>query len=120
MPSSLREAALALGAPRWRVVTQIVLPDRHAGPDHRLAALPIARGAGETAPLLFTTAAVHVLTGNLSQPMNTLPTQIFSDILSARHRAFVNRAWGAALTLVALILLLNLIARVISRRSRLA
>ena len=68
--------------------------------------------------LVFTIGAAHVLTGNLSQPMNSLPTQIFSD-LGQNTDAFVNRAWGAALTLVAMILLLNLIARFASRRSRL-
>jgi phosphate transport system permease protein len=118
VPSSLREAALALGAPRWRVVTKIVLPTATPGLITG-SLLAIARGAGETAPLLFTIGAAHVLTGNLSQPMNTLPTQIFSD-LGQNTDQFVNRAWGSALTLVALILLLNLIARFVSRRSRLA
>ena len=118
VPSSLREAALALGAPRWRVVTKIVLPTATPGLITG-SLLAIARGAGETAPLLFTIGAAHVLTGNLGQPMNSLPTQIFSD-LGQNTDEFVNRAWGAALTLVALILLLNLIARFVSRRSRLA
>ena len=118
VPASLREAALALGSPRWRVVTRVVLPT--AGPGLLTGSLlAIARGAGETAPLLFTIGAAHVLTGNLGQPMNSLPTQIFSD-LGQNTNAFVDRAWGAALTLVAMILLLNLIARAISRRSRLA
>jgi phosphate transport system permease protein len=118
VPTSLREAALALGAPRWRVVTRVVLPTAAPGLVTG-SLLAIARGAGETAPLLFTIGAAHVLTGNLGQPMNSLPTQIFSD-LGQNTDAFVNRAWGAALTLVAFILLLNLIARAISRRSRLA
>ncbi len=118
VPSSLREAALALGAPRWRVVTKVVLPTATPGLITG-SLLAIARGAGETAPLLFTIGAAHVLTGNLGQPMNTLPTQIFSD-LGQNTDQFVNRAWGSALTLVALILLLNLIARFVSRRSRLA
>jgi phosphate transport system permease protein len=118
VPSSLREAALALGAPRWRVVTRVVLPTAAPGLVTG-SLLAIARGAGETAPLLFTIGAAHVLTGNLGSPMNSLPSQIFSD-LGQNTNAFVNRAWGAALTLVAMILLLNLIARAISRRSRLA
>jgi phosphate transport system permease protein len=118
VPSSLREAALALGAPRWRVITRVVLPTAAPGLVTG-SLLAIARGAGETAPLLFTIGAAHVLTGNLGQPMNSLPTQIFSD-LGQNTDAFINRAWGAALTLVAMILLLNLIARAISRRSRLA
>ncbi len=118
VPSSLREAALALGAPRWRVVTRIVLPTALPGLITG-SLLAIARGAGETAPLLFTIGAAHVLTGNLGQPMNSLPTQIFSD-LGQNTDEFVNRAWGSALTLVALILILNLAARFVSRRSRLA
>jgi phosphate transport system permease protein len=117
VPSSLREAALALGAPRWRVVTRIVLPTALPGLITG-SLLAIARGAGETAPLLFTIGAAHVFTANLSQPMNSLPTQIFSD-LGQNTDAFINRAWASALTLVALILLLNLIARFVARRSRL-
>ena len=68
---------------------------------------------------LFTTAGAFAVTANLSQQMNALPIQIFSDITSPRN-AIVNRAWGAALTLVVLILILNLIARAIARRSRMA
>jgi phosphate transport system permease protein len=118
VPGSLREAALALGAPRWRVVTKVVLPTALPGLITG-SLLAIARGMGETAPLLFTVATATGLTGNLSAQMNTLPTQIFQDITSPRN-VIVSRAWGAALTLVALILILNLIARAIARRSRIA
>jgi phosphate transport system permease protein len=118
VPSSLREAALALGAPRWRVVLRVVLPTSLSGLVTG-ALLAIARGAGETAPLLFTVAVAQGLTGKLSQPMNSLPIQIYNDIQSPRAEV-VTRAWGAALTLVLMILLLNLIARAASRRSRLA
>jgi phosphate transport system permease protein len=118
VPGSLREAALALGAPRWRVVTRVVLPTALPGLITG-SLLAVARGMGETAPLLFTVATATALTGNLSAQMNTLPTQIFQDITSPRN-AIVSRAWGAALTLVALILILNLIARAIARRSRIA
>jgi phosphate transport system permease protein len=118
VPDSLREAALALGAPRWRVVTRVVLPTAGSGLITG-SLLAIARGAGETAPLLFTIGAAHVTTFNLGQPMNSLPSQIFSDLGQNTDRYF-SRAWGAALTLVALILLLNLIARAIARRSRMA
>lgn len=118
VPDSLREAALALGAPRWRVVTRVVLPTSLSGLITG-SLLAIARGAGETAPLLFTAFGAQALTGNLGNQMNALPLQIFQDITSPRD-AIVARAWGAALTLVALVLLLNLVARAISRRSRLA
>jgi phosphate transport system permease protein len=118
VPSSLREAALALGAPRWRVITRVVLPTSLSGLLTG-ALLAIARGAGETAPLLFTAFGAQVLTGNLGGQMNALPLQIYGDIQSPRNEV-VTRAWGAALTLVLLILLLNVIARFASRRSRLA
>jgi phosphate transport system permease protein len=118
VPASLREAALALGAPRWRIVVRVVLPTARSGLLTG-SLLAIARAAGETAPLLFTVGAAHVVTGNLGQPMNSLPGQIFSD-LGQNTNNFVSRAWGAALTLVAMILVLNLIARAASRRSRVA
>jgi phosphate transport system permease protein len=118
VPSSLREAALALGAPRWRVITKVVLPTSLSGLVTG-ALLAVARGAGETAPLLFTAFGVMSTTADIGQPMNALPLQIFGDIKSPRNDV-VTRAWGAALTLVVLVLLLNLIARFASRRSRVA
>jgi phosphate transport system permease protein len=118
VPASLREAALALGAPRWRIVWKVVLPTARSGLVTG-SLLAVARGMGETAPLLFTASVAFGLTGNLNSIMNSLPLQIYGDITSPRD-VVVARAWGAALTLVALVLLLNLIARAISRRSRLA
>jgi phosphate transport system permease protein len=116
VPSHLREAALALGAPRWRVVTRVVLPT--AGPGLITGSLlAVARGMGETAPLLFTTAGALGLTFNLGAQMNALPLQIFQDIQSPKQ-SVVDRAWGAALALVVLVLIFNLIARAFSRRSR--
>jgi len=118
VPASVREAALALGAPRWRVITRVVLPTATPGLLTG-SLLAIARGMGETAPLLFTVTFALGLTGSLSQPMNTLPYTIYTDVQSPRT-AIVNIAWGAALTLVALVLILNLIARAVARRSRMA
>jgi phosphate transport system permease protein len=118
VPSALRESALALGAPRWRVIFSIVLPTALPGMVTGML-LAIARAAGETAPLLFTAAYTQTTNFNLGQFMNSLPVQIYNDVTSPTA-AVVERAWGAALTLVAMILLLNLIARLISRRSRLA
>jgi phosphate transport system permease protein len=118
VPDALREAALALGAPRWRVVFRVVLPTALPGliTGSMLAG---ARGAGETAPLLFTAFAVNATTWDLGGQMNSLPIQIFNDVRQAQSN-IVERAWGAALTLVAMILILTLIARLIQRRSRLA
>src|SRR5207244_7858239 len=79
VPDSLREAALALGAPRWRVVLRIVLPTALPGLVTRTL-LAIARAAGETAPLLFAIAVAKATTLDLNAPMNALPTQIFSDV----------------------------------------
>jgi len=118
VPDSLREAALALGAPRWRVVSTVVLPTALPGL-MTSSLLAIARGAGETAPLLFTAAYVQGATGNLGSRMNSLPVQIFQDVGKAQDR-LVERAWGAALTLVLMILALTIIARLVQRRSRLA
>jgi phosphate transport system permease protein len=117
VPDSLREAALALGAPRWRVVLRVVLPTALPGLVTG-SLLAIARGAGETAPLLFTAAIVQGTSFDLGQRMNALPSQIFADIGQANDR-LVGRAWGAALTLVLMILALTVFARLVARRSRL-
>jgi len=118
VPGHLREAALALGAPRWRVLTKVVLPTALPGLLTG-SLLAIARGMGETAPLLFTVTAAFGLTGNLGAIMNSLPVQIYNDIQSPRT-AIVDRAWGAGLTLVLIVLILNVIARAVARRSRMA
>jgi len=117
VPDSLREGALALGAPRWRVVLRIVLPTALPGLVTG-SLLAVARAAGETAPLLFTAAFVLGTQFSPSERMNSLPLQIFNDVGQAQDR-LVERAWGAALTLVLLILLLTLLARLVQRRSRL-
>jgi phosphate transport system permease protein len=118
VPDSLREAALALGAPRWRVVARIVLPTALPGLVTGTL-LAVARAAGETAPLIFTVGYVQSTSGNPRQPLNSLPVQIFTDVGQAQDR-LVQRAWGAALTLVVLVLLLTTLARLVSRRSRFA
>ena len=118
VPDGLREAALALGAPRWRVVARVVLPTALPGLVTG-SLLAVARGAGETAPLLFTVQATLGTSFNLSERMNSLPLEIFNDIQSPNPEV-VQRAWGAALTLVALVLALTLVARFIARRSQFA
>jgi phosphate transport system permease protein len=117
IPAGLRESALALGAPRWKVIFRIVLPTALPGMVTGVL-LAIARAAGETAPLLFTAATTRNTDFNLTHFMNSLPVQIYNDVTSPTT-SVVDRAWGAALTLVVMILLLNLIARLIARRSRL-
>jgi phosphate transport system permease protein len=117
VPDTLREAALALGSPRWRIVFRVVLPTALPGLITG-ALLAIARAAGETAPLLFTAFAINATNYDLGKPMNSLPMQIWSDVRQAQDR-LVERAWGSALTLIVLILLLTIPARILSRRSRL-
>ena len=117
VPNELRESALALGAPRWRVVFRVVLPTALPGLVTG-SMLAVARAAGETAPLLFTTAFALGVSYSLSERMNSLPLQIFNDVGQAQDR-LVQRAWGAALTLVLMILVVTLVARLVQRRSRL-
>jgi phosphate transport system permease protein len=118
VPNPLREAALALGTPRWRVVLKIVMPTALPGLITG-SLLAVARAAGETAPLLFTATIVNGTTFNLGERMNSLPVQIYTDVGSPNDK-LVERAWGSALTLVALILLTTTVARLASRRSRLS
>ena len=117
VPDGLRESALALGAPRWRVIFRVVLPTALPGLVTGIL-LAIARAIGETAPLLFTAAATLKTSFDLGGFMNSLPVQIYKDVTSPTQ-SVVERAWGAALALVLLVLVLNVGARLIARRSRL-
>jgi phosphate transport system permease protein len=117
VPGALREAALALGSPRWRIVFRVVLPTALPGLITG-ALLAVARAAGETAPLLFTAFAINATNYDLGKPMNSLPLQIWNDVRQAQDR-LVERAWGSALALICLILLLTIPARILSRRSAL-
>lgn len=117
VPNGLREAALALGSPRWRMISKVVLPT--AAPGLLTGALlAIARASGETAPLLFTVLGAQATTFSLGAQMNSLPLQIFNDVREPNPE-LVARAWGAAFTLITLILLVNVAARLAARRSRL-
>jgi phosphate transport system permease protein len=116
VPDTLREAGLALGSPRWRIIFRVVLPTALPGLITG-ALLAIARAAGETAPLLFTAFAINATNFDLGKPMNSLPLQIWNDVRQAQDR-LVERAWGSALALIVLIFLLTLTARILSRRSR--
>ena len=98
---------------------QNIIIENVTGADGSIGVGRVARAAGETAPLLFTAAAAHATSLNLGGFMNSLPVQIYSDVTSPTE-AVVERAWGAALTLVLLILILNMVARLLSRRNRLA
>jgi phosphate transport system permease protein len=118
VPRSLHEAALALGLRRWRIVLQIVLPTAIGGMITG-AVLGVARVAGETAPLLFTSSVFNELgvTTNPSQALPNIPVKIFELSESANpsdHQA----AWAAALLLILFVLALNIVARTFHERSR--
>jgi phosphate transport system permease protein len=117
VPETLKEAALALGATRWRTVLRIVVPTA-AGGMITGALLAVARVAGETAPLLFTSAIIgQGVSTDPGQALASIPVRIFelSESPSTEHHA---EAWAAALLLILVILALNIIARALFGRSR--
>jgi phosphate transport system permease protein len=113
VPSSLREAALALGYPRWRTSLTIVL--RTALPGIVTGALvAVARIAGETAPLLFTAFGNQFWSTSVNEPISALPLQIFSYAISP-YDEWHSLAWAGALVLLALVLAISLVARFATR-----
>lgn len=119
IPASLRESGLALGLPRWRVALQLVLPAAAPGVITG-ALLAIARAAGETAPLLFTGFGNRFWNVDPTQPMSALPLIVFHDAVTP-YPALQEQAWGAALVLVAAMLVINLASRwAVRRQVRLA
>lgn len=117
VPDSLREAALALGVPRWRTILSVVLPTASAGIVTGVM-LAVARVAGETAPLLLTALNFDSINVDPFRGQQAaLPTFIFAQA-GQPQKVALDRAWAGALTLVLLILVLNLIARAVARRSR--
>ena len=113
VPDSLREAALALGASRWRIAIHVVL--RTAAPGIRAGCmLAVARVSGETAPLLFTAFNNRFWNESFSDPTSSLQVQIFTYTMSP-YDDWHAQAWAAALVLVALVVVLNLAARRVLR-----
>lgn len=109
VPKHIREAGLALGLPRWKVIFYIVLK----GSASNLLTgviLSISRAAGETAPLLFTAFGNMYLNFHINQPMASLPVQIYTYAISP-FKEWQRQAWGGAFVLVLLILSMNLFAR---------
>jgi phosphate transport system permease protein len=114
VPGGLREAGLALGASRWRTVWLVVLPTARAGLATALI-LGVARGIGETAPVLLTSGASTFFNVNpFVNPMNSLPLFIYTGFISGQ-RLFTDRLWGAASVLLGLVLILFIIMRVVAR-----
>jgi phosphate transport system permease protein len=117
VPEDLRNAAYGLGARRWQVVVQIVLPTASSGLI-TASMLAVARAAGETAPLLLTAlGAFKIVPELLGSPQAALPLIIFNEARGPFEPAHA-RAWAGALELMMMVLLLTLIARAISRRTQ--
>ncbi len=117
VPSQLREAALALGVPKWRVTVDIVVPAALAGITTGIM-VSLARVAGETAPLLFTAFGNHYWQRSLTQPIAALPLQVFTYAISPFddwHR----QAWAGAIVLILMVFMINGWAQFyVMRRSR--
>jgi len=113
VPQSYREAALALGIARWKVIVVIVVRTALKGIATGVI-VALARIAGETAPLLFTALGNSFWSHNLKEPISALPLQIFAYSISA-YDDWHRQAWAGALVLMALILALNITVRVMSR-----
>ncbi|WUV77759.1 phosphate ABC transporter permease PstA [Streptomyces sp. NBC_01477] len=114
VPNELREASLALGIPKWRTTVKVVLPTAVGGITTGIM-LAIARIAGESAPialLVFGSAVIN--TDPFKDPQSSLPYYIFEQYNNGNQPSY-DRAWGAALVLIAFVMILNLIARLISR-----
>ncbi len=113
VPGSLREAAFALGAPRWKVATLVTLRAARSGVMTGLL-LAVARISGETAPLLFTALNNQFFSIDMSKPMANLPVVIFQFAMSP-YENWIRLAWAGALVITLAVLVLNIIARVFFR-----
>ena len=113
VPPGLREAAYALGAPKWKVITSITLRAARSGVVTGIL-LAVARIAGETAPLLFTALNNQFWTSDLSQPMASLPVTIFKFAMSP-YENWQQLAWAGVFLITVAVLGLNILARVLTR-----
>ena len=113
VPSGLREAAYALGAPKWKVILSITLKAARSGVVTGVM-LAVARVAGETAPLLFTALSNQFWTSSLSEPMASLPVTIFKFAMSP-YENWQKLAWAGVFLITMAVLGLNILARVLTR-----
>ena len=113
VPAGLREAAYALGAPKWKVIMSITLKAARAGVITGVL-LAVARIAGETAPLLFTALSNQFWTSSLSEPMASLPVTIFKFAMSP-YENWQKLAWAGVFLITLAVLALNIVARVLTR-----
>lgn len=114
VPSALREAAYALGTPKWRVILTITLKSARAGVVTGIL-LAVARISGETAPLLFTALSNQFWSSDLGQPMASLPVTIFKFAMSP-YENWQKLAWAGVFLITAGVLVLNIIARTMFRQ----
>jgi phosphate transport system permease protein len=113
IPNALREAAYALGTPKWRVIGSITFKAARSGVITGIL-LALARVSGETGPLLFTALNNQFFSTNMSGPMANLPVVIFQFAMSP-YDNWINLAWGGALLITFAVLFLNILARVVFR-----
>jgi len=116
VPRRLREATLALAMPRWRAILSIYIPTVAGGIVTGIV-LAVSRAVGETAPLLFTSLGSNFVVTDLNRPMSALPLYMFQNALNIGFPAARERAWAAALTLVAIVLMFNLLGRWLAART---
>lgn len=114
VPNSLREAAAALGAPQWKIISSVTLRAARAGILTGVL-LAVARISGETAPLLFTSLNNQFWSGDMNQPMANLPVVIFQFAMSP-YADWQELAWAGALLITFSVLTLNILARVLFRQ----
>ncbi len=114
VPNSMREAAFAVGAPRWQVSLKVTLRAVSAGVVTGIL-LAIARVTGETAPLLFTALNNQFYSTDMSEPMGNLPVVIFQFAMSP-YDNWVSLAWGGALLIALMVLAINIVARILFRK----
>lgn len=115
VPVHIREAGLALGIPRWKVILRVVLRGSLGGIMTGVM-LSVARAAGETAPLLFTALNSQYWPKSLNQPISSLPVQIYTYAISP-YDEWHQQAWAGALLLVGFVFVMNLMMRLVLRRS---
>ena len=116
VPNTLREAAYALGAPKWKVSITVILKAARSGVITGIL-LAVARVSGETAPLLFTALNNQFFSTDMNKPISTLPVVIYQFAMSP-YVNWVNLAWGGALLITLTVLGLNILARVFFREKR--
>lgn len=116
VPRRMREGTMALAMPRWRAITSVYIPTVASGIMTGIV-LAVSRAVGETAPLLFTALGSSFVVTDLDRPMSALPLYMFQNALNIGFPAARERAWAAALTLVAIVLIFNVLGRWLASRT---